>query len=342
MKAQQNEYNLILVSDERSPVRRFRITRQRIQQAVVGAGALVFLLAVGIVDYVRLRIDAVDVVALRAQTAHQQDELATLASQVGTLNSEFDKLRELERKVRVIANLPGAVAEARVPEVPSGRGGAAESQANPGGLVPDAPPTPTHSGAASAAETDAPPAPEPMAATRRGSGEFDSLAMTRVADRARKLAIAAGPNQESLAQLLEGLEGKRHQLESTPSIWPTNGWVTSSYGNRISPFTSRPQFHGGLDIAADFGTPIISPARGRVSFVGRKGPMGRSVIIDHGFGLKTTYAHTAKTYVARGEVVERGTPIAVVGSTGRSTGPHLHYAVEVNGRSVNPANYIFE
>ena len=141
---------------------------------------------------------------------------------------------------------------------------------------------------------------------------------------------------------MKGLEGKRHQLESTPSIWPTDGWVTSRYGNRISPFTGKPQFHGGLDIASDFGTPIIAPARGRVTFVGKKGPMGRAVIIDHGYGLKTTYAHTAKTYVARGEVVERGTPIAAVGSTGRSTGPHLHYAVEVNGRSVDPANYIFE
>ncbi len=340
MMAEHREYNLILVSDETSPVRRFRLTRRRIQQAAVGASALVFLLAVGIVDYVRLRFDAVDVDALRAQTTHHQDELGALASQVGALNSEFERLRELERKVRVIANLPGAVDEARVPEVPTGRGGAAENASSPGALAPDEPPRPAHPGPASAAETDAPPAPEPMAAT--GSGDFDSLALTRAADRAGELALAVGQSQESLAELVEGLEGKRHQLESTPSIWPTDGWVTSSYGNRTSPFTGRPQFHGGLDIASDFGTQIIAPARGRVSFVGKRGPMGRAVVIDHGFGLKTTYAHAAKTYVTRGEVVERGTPIAAVGSTGRSTGPHLHYAVEVNGRSVNPANYIFE
>ncbi len=336
MKAQHQAYNLILVSDEKSPVRRFTLTHQRIRQVVVGSAALVLVLCIGLIDYVRLRIDAVDVVALRSRTVEQQEQLAGLASEVGTLKSEFDALRELERKVRVIANLPGAVAEARKPEVPTGRGGAPEGHADPGTVLPETAPIPTHPGPASAAEE----VDEPLAATPQR--DFDQIALTRAADRARSLALAVSPNRESLAQLVEGLEGKRHQLESTPSIWPTDGWVTSRYGNRISPFTSRPQFHGGLDIAAAFGTQIIAPARGRVSFVGKKGPMGRAVIIDHGFGLKTTYAHTAKTYVARGEVVERGTPIAAVGSTGRSTGPHLHYAVEVNGRSVNPANYIFE
>jgi murein DD-endopeptidase MepM/ murein hydrolase activator NlpD len=337
MKAEHHEYNLILVSDEKSPVRRFTLTRKRIHQAMLGAGALALVTCIGLVDYVRLRIDAVDVAALRAQTVGQQDELAGLTTEVDGLKSEFAALRELERKVRVIANLPGAVAEARVPEVPTGRGGAAEGHANPGTVIPESAPTPTHPGPASAAEEGG---DGPLSMNR--SGDFDRAALDRLLESARSLSDAVTPNKEGLVQLVAGLEGKRHQLESTPSIWPTDGWVTSRYGNRISPFTSKPQFHGGLDIAADFGTQIIAPARGRVSFVGRKGPMGRAVIIDHGFGLKTTYAHTAKTYVARGEVVERGTPIAAVGSTGRSTGPHLHYAVEVNGRSVDPANYIFE
>jgi murein DD-endopeptidase MepM/ murein hydrolase activator NlpD len=131
-------------------------------------------------------------------------------------------------------------------------------------------------------------------------------------------------------------------LASTPSIWPTEGWVTSGYGYRISPFTGRRTFHAGIDIASDFGTRIVAPARGRVVFVGRKGSLGKTLKIDHGFGLRTFYGHAAEIHVERGQEIERGERIASVGSTGRSTGPHLHYSVEVNGRSVNPRNYIFE
>jgi murein DD-endopeptidase MepM/ murein hydrolase activator NlpD len=146
----------------------------------------------------------------------------------------------------------------------------------------------------------------------------------------------------SFEDLVEGLEGKRHRLASTPSIWPTEGWVTSGYGYRISPFTGRRNFHAGLDIASNFGTPILAPARGRVVFAGRKGPLGKTLVIDHGFGLRTSYGHTAELLVKKGEEVERGQRIAAVGSTGRSTGPHVHYSVEVKDRSVNPLNYIFE
>ena len=111
---------------------------------------------------------------------------------------------------------------------------------------------------------------------------------------------------------------------------------------RTSPFTGRRQFHKGIDIAADFGTPIVAPAAGRVVFAGRKGAMGRTVILEHGWGLRTTYGHMAKASVKKGQRVERGEPIGTVGSTGRSTGPHLHYAVARGGRSVNPRDYVIE
>ena len=123
---------------------------------------------------------------------------------------------------------------------------------------------------------------------------------------------------------------------------PTDGYVTSGYGHRISPFTGREQFHAGLDIAAAFGTIVVAPARGRVVFSAMNGPFGRMIEIDHGYGLRTHFAHLSTAYVAQGQTVERGTPIAEVGSTGRSTGPHLHYGVEVNGRTVDPTDYIFE
>ena len=332
MKAQHDEFNLILVSGETSPVRRFRLSRERIRAAIIGAAAFALLLSGLLVDYVRLRLEAVDVEKLRAETAEQQRALGELSSEVGTLFAEFDALREFERKVRVIANLPGAVTEADAPDHRAGQGGADEEDASGEVAVP------------AAQADDARGAPEEPAHPHVDAGDagFDRVALRRATERARELALAVPPNKESFESLVDALEGKRHQLASTPSVWPTDGWVTSRYGYRTSPFTGRRQFHGGIDIASDFGTMVIAPARGRVAFVGNKGPLGKTVVIDHGFGLKTTFGHNSKTYVSRGEIVERGTPIATVGSTGRSTGPHLHYAVEVEGKLVDPTNYIFE
>jgi murein DD-endopeptidase MepM/ murein hydrolase activator NlpD len=329
MKPIHQRYTLILVTDELSPVRRMQVSRNGLRRAAGAAIAAGLVIAVGLVDYVRLRFDAVDVVALRADTARQQSELVTLGGEVGGLSSELERLRELERKVRVIANLPGAMREARVPE-PAGKGGGEELPEVEADEGPEAAPAPDGADAAG----------DGLGA--RPDGGLDPAALARVQARARQLASLVPTRKLSLLDLLEGLEGKSQRLAATPSIWPTDGYVTSGYGNRTSPFTGRQQFHAGLDIAADFGTTVVAPARGRVVFAGMNGPFGRMLEIDHGYGLRTHFAHLAKAHVKQGETVERGTPIAEVGSTGRSTGPHLHYGVEVNGRTVDPTDYIFE
>jgi murein DD-endopeptidase MepM/ murein hydrolase activator NlpD len=146
----------------------------------------------------------------------------------------------------------------------------------------------------------------------------------------------------SLEELIAELEDKHRKLASSPAIWPTKGWLTSRFGPRISPFTGRRQFHSGIDIAGQRGTDVFAPARGVVKFAGKRGPLGNTVILDHGYGVRTHYGHSAELHVKRGQEVERGQVIASMGSTGRSTGPHLHYAVEVNGKSVNPLDYIFD
>ena len=120
------------------------------------------------------------------------------------------------------------------------------------------------------------------------------------------------------------------------------GWLTSGYGSRISPFTNRSQFHAGIDIAGERGTDVVAPARGEVVFAGPRGPLGNSLIIDHGYGIRTYYGHSDELYVKRGEVVRRGQRIAALGNSGRSTGPHLHYVVEVAGKAKNPLDYIFD
>ena len=131
-------------------------------------------------------------------------------------------------------------------------------------------------------------------------------------------------------------------LASTPTLLPTKGWITSYYGPRISPTSKRMRMHEGLDIGAKPGTPIISPADGRILYAGIKPGFGKFVQIDHGYGLETFYAHNKRLFVKKGDIVKRGRKIASIGSTGSSTGPHLHYEIRVNGTPIDPLYYILD
>ena len=146
----------------------------------------------------------------------------------------------------------------------------------------------------------------------------------------------------SFQELDNFFKNQKSLLSSTPSIWPTRGWVTSGFGFRKSPFTGLREKHEGWDIAARNGAPVRTTADGVVVVEGREYGYGNLVEIDHGYGLVTRYGHNSKHLVKVGDRVKRGQVIALVGNTGRSTGPHLHYEVLLNGVPVNPKNYILE
>ncbi len=148
--------------------------------------------------------------------------------------------------------------------------------------------------------------------------------------------------QAKIKELTKVQEDKLTYIASTPSLWPVKGWVTSDFGYRRSPFTFAADFHPGLDIAASWGTPIMAPADGVVTYAGYKNGYGKTVIIDHGFGITTQYGHTSELFVQEGQKIRRGTKIALVGSTGHSTGPHLHYEIHVDGVPVDPMKYILQ
>ena len=154
------------------------------------------------------------------------------------------------------------------------------------------------------------------------------------------LNVEAAVQEESFSEVMEFLEDKKSMLASTPSIWPVRGWITSNFGKRLSPFTGKYKNHDGLDVATRTGTPIVAPADGRVTYVGVESGYGKLLVIDHGYGVVTRYGHNSKIFVKVGNKVKRGHKVAAIGNTGRSTGPHLHYEVRVNGVPVNPKNYI--
>lgn len=122
--------------------------------------------------------------------------------------------------------------------------------------------------------------------------------------------------------------------------WPTSGTITSPFGERANPFGGSSDFHPGIDIAADEGTPIRAAADGRVVSSGPDGGYGNAVVIDHGGGLTTKYGHCSQLFATVGQAVRAGDPIAAVGSTGHSTGPHLHFEADLNGKPVDPQRFL--
>ena len=150
-----------------------------------------------------------------------------------------------------------------------------------------------------------------------------------------------------LRGLLDGLESRlnlvRRTVErrealagATPSIWPAHGWLTGTFGGRSDPFTGEPGFHQGIDIATDKGNPIYATADGTVESAARTGAYGNLLVVTHAFGLSTRYGHLSAFNVTPGQQVKRGDVIGFVGSTGRSTGSHLHYEILANGKLINP------
>jgi murein DD-endopeptidase MepM/ murein hydrolase activator NlpD len=179
--------------------------------------------------------------------------------------------------------------------------------------------------------------PEPPALDSLSEAELAAVVTENEVERLLKLSEF---ELQKYAEVEEALVSLKSRLEHTPSIWPTTGWVSRGYGMKYDPFTGFKQMHRGIDIANRRGTPVIAPADGRVIFAGRKGSMGKTIVINHGYGFKTRYAHLDKIKVKRGQTVKRGDVIGLMGSTGYSTGPHLHYEVFRNGKPYNPMNYI--
>ena len=130
------------------------------------------------------------------------------------------------------------------------------------------------------------------------------------------------------------------RASAAPNLWPVEGQITGSFGERIDPFNGEGAFHSGVDISAGYGQPVIAPADGVVVFADLMGGYGRAIVLDHGRGITTRYGHLANFAVISGQHVQRGDTLGYVGLSGRSTGPHLHYEVRINDTPVNPHKYL--
>lgn len=174
-----------------------------------------------------------------------------------------------------------------------------------------------------------------------GGAELPDGARPRPADELSRLAESVTEESENLRALDQLMARAGKALAALPSRWPVRGSVNSEFGMRPSPWTETREFHGGIDIAAERGTPVHAPAPGVVAFAGPQSEYGLTVIIDHGQDIRSVYGHLSRIAVTPGRRVERGAEIGLTGNTGRSSGPHLHYEILVKGRPVNPRVYIW-
>jgi len=163
-----------------------------------------------------------------------------------------------------------------------------------------------------------------------------------IGDELERLTGIVKEEGDNLRALERFLGRATRVLAALPSRWPVRGQVNSGYGSRTSPWLAKSEFHSGLDIGAKVGTPVKSPAPGTVVFAGVNAEYGQTLIVEHGNETKSLYGHLSKFNVAVNQKVQRGDVVALTGNTGRSTGPHLHYEIQVKGQSANPTSYLWE
>lgn len=235
-------------------------------------------------------------------TASQQ---ASLLAKIDRLENEMVRLREFDLRLRTAAGLETKEGESSI----FGVGGA--DTLNSRALM--------------------------VAAVAHQTPSTDNL--TQELDR---LSHEMNNRSKSFQELIDQLGAKRNVLASTPTIWPVKGWLTAGFGHRRSPFTGLRQMHEGVDISNTVGTPVIAPADGIVSYAGPLGGFGNVISIDHGHRISTFYAHLKQQRASQGQRIKRGDIIASVGTTGRATGPHLHYEIQVNGAPVDPSKYVID
>ena len=325
----------------------------------LGLGAILFLSACGysIYSFLTYRNNQADIVEMQQSTQLQQEQLLTLSKKAAALSEELQNLTRMETELRIQAGVK--------PPKDS------EAETSPNAAVESAQTEGVESQPAAASEGET-----PVSTPDGQGGPISDLNLSDVKEALAVLEKDVKLRHESLDELQEALKTQREQMAAmisiqaasqaansaaaaisasgvmstnsfafgtstagvtVPSIWPTTGVVTSPYGLRWG----GSDFHPGIDIANEMGTPILATADGIVEYAGwNSGGYGNMVDINHGNGIMTRYGHASQVIVSTGQHVTRGQVIALMGSTGFSTGPHVHYEVHVNGQRVNPISYL--
>ena len=329
----RKNYTFIVTSDQKSQSRRFVLPAAWVKFGLIALSILALVGSAAIVDYAGLLVQSIENKRLKAENLILKAQFDAVESKLLDLEKDLTRINTYAAKLKLITGPSDNESSVRLAMGPLPQNGQSVDELNE--EIEERGPA-SNLGVYDRSFLEKPP-------LEVKSGEVFSNSARNyatIAVRVDKLKKESSLREQDVLMLWESLSNRQSLMQATPSLNPTNGWFTSKFGYRRSPFTGRLVMHGGLDIAANPGTPVFAPADGVVSFSGFEGGYGKLVSIDHGYGLVTRFGHLSKIYTQVGQKIKRGDMIAAVGNTGRSTGPHLHYEVRVNGIPVNPMNYI--
>ncbi|MFZ4437297.1 MAG: peptidoglycan DD-metalloendopeptidase family protein [Syntrophales bacterium] len=298
----KNFYTLLILPKKDSSAKKISLSSTVVKGVSIFVMSLILFVMYFSYDYIHIRREQAELKRLKQQTAEQSKQIEGLVTKVDQFTVKMDEMRQLDKKVRIMANL----VKGKDKEQLLGIGG---------------------------------PSSEENRLRSRMAAD-DKAMIAGIGRQVDRLMGDALTREQSFEDLLVYLKEKKSLLASTPSVWPVAGWITSEFGQRISPFSGDREFHKAIDIATRIGKPIQAPADGIVAEVAFQSDVGQMIRIDHGHGISTFYGHLSKAVVRAGAAVRKGDQIGFVGNTGRSTGSHLHYAVMLNGVAVNPRKYL--
>ncbi len=330
------KYNIIISGNHKAPIRVLTLSRGWIHFSIF-ITAVLFLILVGIVgDYFQLVATSNENKILKVKNEQMEKQYVSLSAKLSSLELQIEKVKSLSTKLKAITDVTDEDRELDL---------VFSSEPRPGeNLVPN-------KSDRDVANTNDVEKPEQKLTFfkwplfSRSPNAIQSSSTRFFSDLEVRIMQSSKSSQKvelNMTKLWDDLSERRDLLDHTPSIYPAYGWVSSHFGYRNDPFTGKVTLHKGLDVAGPIGTPVFSPAAGVVSYVGYEPGYGKIVSIDHGFGVVTRFAHNSKVFVKVGQNISRRDKISAIGNTGRSSGPHVHYEVRVNGIPVDPKNYVLE
>lgn len=313
-------YTILVVPEKTSQVRSIVIPSWVLRSAAVGVAFVILLAGVMVFDYWYVMSQIGENRTLKMENRRLRQQVQVFENKITTIEGTMDRVKTFATRLKVIMHVEdqGPNLQAKLPNANSSiaQVPAAQKSADISNL-----------------ESENPLDPEKLELQKE---------YTALENRITGVNRDAFETEEILQDQYEVLYDKKAFLSALPTRQPASGYFTSGFGVRMSPYGDRVKMHEGLDIANRIGTIIRAPADGEVTFTDSKSGYGMTLIINHGYGIETWYGHLRKFLVARGEKIKRGTKIALLGNSGRSTGPHVHYEVRVHGYPVDPRSYIFE
>lgn len=356
-------YTILIVPEKTSQVRRFVIPNWLFKSSAIAAALIGLVGVVMVLDYWYVMGEVRENKQLQMENRRLRQQVQVFKNKMDTIESTMDRVKTFATRLKVITNIEDknsllqSLNSQKLPDAATNIGtSVATTPAAPATTVPGAPLlTSATSGNATASATTSTPSStdHPLAQgvlvasnTQVQSEDPEEILLRRDFDLLDTKFSEVNTESLYIEQMLQDqyelLADQKAFLAALPTRKPAVGYFTSGFGVRRSPFGGKNKMHEGLDIANRAGTPIRAPADGTVVFADTKSGYGQTVVLDHGYGLETLYGHTRKILVKKGQKVHRGDVIALLGSTGRSTGPHVHYEVHVHGTPVDPLSYLLE